>query len=77
MREIERIARLLEETFEGKPYYGPSVLGALENVTADIATLRPRWSAHGIWVQERPVLEQVDNRCGQHVGHLKGYGRGS
>lgn len=49
MREIGRIARLLEETFEGKPYYGPSVLGALENVTADIATLRPRWSAHSIW----------------------------
>lgn len=49
MGEIARIARLLEQTFEGKPYYGPSVLGALENVTAEIAVQRPRWSAHSIW----------------------------
>ena len=49
MSEIERIARLLEETFEGKPYYGPSVLGALEGVTADVAIRKPRWSAHSIW----------------------------
>lgn len=49
MSEIARIARLLEQTFEGEPYYGPSVLGALENVTADVAIQRPRWSAHSIW----------------------------
>lgn len=49
MSEIARIVRLLEQTFEGKPYYGPSVLGALENVTADVAARRPRWSAHSIW----------------------------
>lgn len=39
MSEIERIARLLRETFEGKPYYGPSVLGALAAVDAEIALL--------------------------------------
>ncbi len=49
MSEIARIARLLEQTFEGKPYYGPSVLGALEHVTADVAARKPRWSAHSIW----------------------------
>ena len=49
MSEIVRITRLLEQTFEGKPYYGPSVLGAMEDVTADVATRRPRWSAHSIW----------------------------
>ena len=49
MSEIERIAHLLEQTFEGKPYYGPSVLGALKNVTAKIAVRKPRWSAHSIW----------------------------
>ena len=26
MTEVSRIAQLLEQTFEGKPYYGPSVL---------------------------------------------------
>jgi uncharacterized damage-inducible protein DinB len=49
MSEIARIADLLEETFEGTPYYGPSVLGAFENVTAEVAAQRPRWSAHSIW----------------------------
>ncbi len=49
MSEIERITRLLKQTFEGKPYYGPSVLGALENVTAEVAAQKPLWSAHTIW----------------------------
>jgi hypothetical protein len=47
--EITRIAGLMEETFEGRPYYGDSVLGALENVTAEVAIKRPPWSAHSIW----------------------------
>ena len=49
MSEIARIARLLEQTFEGRPYYGSSVLGALELVTADIAIRKPTWSAHSVW----------------------------
>jgi len=49
MSEIDRIANLLKQTFEGKPYYGPSLLGALEGVTAEIAIRRPAWSAHSIW----------------------------
>jgi hypothetical protein len=49
MTEIERIARLFEQTFEGKPYYGPSVLGTLEGVSAEIAVQQPPWSAHRIW----------------------------
>jgi len=32
MSEIARIADLLEQTFEGRPYYGRSVLGALDQV---------------------------------------------
>jgi uncharacterized damage-inducible protein DinB len=49
MREIERIASLLEQTFEGRAYYGPSVMDALENVTAGTATRKPDGGAHGIW----------------------------
>src|SRR5262245_14103652 len=49
MTEITRIARLLEQTFEGKPYYGPSVLDTLAGVTAPVAAGKPRWSAHRIW----------------------------
>jgi hypothetical protein len=47
--EITRIAGLLQQTFEGDPYYGPSVIDALEGVTAQVAGQRPRWSAHSIW----------------------------
>lgn len=49
MREIARIARLLEQTFAGMPYYGPSVLGTLERVTADIAIRKPHRSVPSIW----------------------------
>ena len=49
MSEIARIARMLEQTFEGHPYYGPSVFGALAGVTAEVAARKPPWSAHRIW----------------------------
>jgi uncharacterized damage-inducible protein DinB len=49
MSEIARIARLLDQTFEGKPYYGPSVLATLADVTADVAARKPQWSTHSIW----------------------------
>jgi len=58
--EIVRIAHLLEQTFEGKPYYGPSVLAALENVTADVAARRPRWSAHSIWDLVAHLTAELD-----------------
>lgn len=60
MSEIARIAHLLEETFEGEPYYGPSVLGALEHVTADVAAQRPRWSAHSIWDLVAHLTAELD-----------------
>lgn len=48
MAELARIAGLLETSFKGDPYYGPSVLGALEHVTADVAA-RKIGKAHSIW----------------------------
>lgn len=49
MREVERIARLLEQTFEGQAYYGPSVQKALEDISVGIAERRPDGRAHSIW----------------------------
>ncbi len=60
MCEITRIADLLEETFGGTPYYGPSVLMALENVTAEVAAQRPRWSAHSIWDLVAHLTAELD-----------------
>jgi hypothetical protein len=48
-REVMRIARLLEQTFEGKPYYGPSIISSLEGVTAAVAIRKPAWAVHCIW----------------------------
>ena len=39
----------MKQSFEGSPYYGPSVLRTLEGITADIAIRKPSWSAHSIW----------------------------
>jgi len=60
MSEIARIAALMEETFEGKPYYGDSVLGALEGVTAEVASKRPPWSAHSIWDLVAHLTAELD-----------------
>jgi len=49
MREVERIAGMLQQTLEGRPYYGLSVLAALDGVTAEVALRRPPWSSHCIW----------------------------
>ncbi len=49
MREFERIARLLEQTFEGRAYYGPSVLDALKDVSVVIAGPQPDGGTHNIW----------------------------
>ena len=60
MSEITRIAALMEETFEGSPYYGDSVLGALEGVTAEVASQRPPWSAHSIWDLVAHLTAELD-----------------
>lgn len=44
-----RIARLMEQAFEGKPYFGPSLLEAVAGVDAYTAASKPQWSAHSIW----------------------------
>jgi hypothetical protein len=49
MSEIARIASLMEQTFEGVPYYGRSVLDACEKVTGAEALRKPHWSPHCIW----------------------------
>ena len=49
MSETARIARLLEQTFEGKAYYGTCVLETLAGVTAEIAEQKPEKSKNSIW----------------------------
>lgn len=49
MRELDRIASLLEMVVEGSPYYGPSTLETLKNINAGMAAKKPAWSAHSIW----------------------------
>jgi len=41
MSEIERIARLLEQTLAGSAYDGPAAPGTLEGATATMAARKP------------------------------------
>lgn len=49
MSEIERIQDQLKRAFEGPAWSGPSVLEALEGVSATRAARRPIKGAHSIW----------------------------
>ncbi len=49
MREVNRIARLLERTFSGQAYHGPSFRDVLEDVNVAMAARRPEGGAHSIW----------------------------
>ena len=60
MSETGRIARLLEQTFEGAAYYGPSVLGVLAGVDAATAARQPASGAHSIWEVVAHLTAELD-----------------
>ena len=49
MSEIECIVDLLQSSYNGTPWYGPSVVQNLTGVTAEQAVQKPIASAHCIW----------------------------
>lgn len=49
MTRIERLIDQLERSFRGEPWYGSSVLGVLDGITAETAAARPVRGAHSIW----------------------------
>lgn len=49
MSERDRIIDLLERSHNGDAWHGPSVMDALEGVTAAVAAARPIPGAHSIW----------------------------
>jgi hypothetical protein len=60
MSEIARIASLMEQSFEGLPYYGRSVLGVCEEVTAAGALQKPPWSLYSIWDIVAHLTKELD-----------------
>jgi uncharacterized damage-inducible protein DinB len=49
MSERDRLIDLLQRTHDGDAWHGPSVMNALEGVTAQMAAARPIHGAHSIW----------------------------
>ena len=49
MREVERLADLVERVVEGDPWHGGNVMALLEGVTAADAARQPVAGAHSIW----------------------------
>jgi putative methionine-R-sulfoxide reductase with GAF domain len=47
--ELERLEEQLRLSFEGEAWHGPSVLEALDGITADVASAHPIDGAHSIW----------------------------
>jgi uncharacterized damage-inducible protein DinB len=47
--EVERLEAQLEAAFEGPAWHGPSVLEALQGVTAESAAAHPIPGAHSVW----------------------------
>ena len=63
MSETARIARLLEQTFDGEPYHGPSVLSAIAGVTAEVAASKPLSSGHCIWDLVAHLTAELNYAC--------------
>jgi uncharacterized damage-inducible protein DinB len=49
MREVERLRRELDATFDGDPWYGLAVSRILEGIDASQAAAHPVKGAHSIW----------------------------
>jgi GNAT superfamily N-acetyltransferase/uncharacterized damage-inducible protein DinB len=47
--EIDRIVSLLHQTYDGTPYYGPSLCAVLQEVDSATAARRPVGARHTIW----------------------------
>lgn len=49
MSEIERIGDLLQFSYNGSPWHGPSLVANLEGIGAEQAVARPIPNAHCVW----------------------------
>lgn len=49
MREIHRILDQMDRAFSGDAWHGPSLMRALDNMTAEDASKHPISGAHSVW----------------------------
>jgi uncharacterized damage-inducible protein DinB len=49
MSEIERIGDLLQFSYGGAPWHGPSLVQNLEGITAELAVKKPIPNGHCVW----------------------------
>ena len=67
MREVDRIVDLLQRAHDGDAWHGPSVVAALDGVTAVAARARPIASGHTIWETALHIIawrREVEQRLG-------------
>ena len=63
MSELQRIADLMEQTFEDHAYYGPSVIGALGTIGAETAVQKSPYSTHSVWEIVAHLTAELDYHC--------------
>lgn len=49
MSEIETIVELLQNSYNGSPWHGPSLVGNLDGITAEQAARKAIPNAHSVW----------------------------
>jgi uncharacterized damage-inducible protein DinB len=74
MAEVQRIALLLKEGYDGRPWYGTALRKLLADVTAERAAVRPFAGAHSIWQEALHAIAWRKVACrllrGETVGKL-------
>jgi uncharacterized damage-inducible protein DinB len=68
MREIQRIAALQKEGYDGSPWYGTAFRKLLAGVTAAQAAARPIPGAHTIWQEVLHVIADRQMSCRRLAG---------
>ncbi len=56
MSEINRVTRLLEHAYDGRPWYGTPLHKLLADIEAERAAAHPVVGAHGIWEEVLHVI---------------------
>jgi len=68
MSEIERIVELLQVSYNGAPWHGPSLMANLEGITAEQAVQKPIPNGHCVW----EIVQHLNAWLNEVIGVLDG-----
>jgi hypothetical protein len=60
MSEVDRIVELLQVSYNGAPWHGPSLIANLDGITAELALKKPIPNGHCVWELVQHVTAWVN-----------------